>query len=139
MDAEVACRPVWEKAAAGARSGLAQDWLGTRAALTAGVHTVRGAEAAAAALRRGLPRRLARGGGGREGWAERRRDQAAEEGSGGAEDEQRARREEESAAKTAGGPRLERWRAAGAPVGASARGRPGVERRGGVREPSGRP
>lgn len=80
----------------------------TRAALAAGVHTVPGAEAAAAALRRGLPRRLARGGGGRGGWAGRRRDQAEEEGSGGAEEEQKARRrEEEPAVWTSGGRRLE--------------------------------
>lgn len=140
MDAEVACRPVWEAAATGARSGPARDSLRARAALTAGVHTVPGAEAAAAAPRRGLPRRLARGGGGREGWAGRRRDQAAEEGSGGAEEERRARRrEEESAARTAGGHRLERRRTAVASVGPSAPGRPGVERGGDVRERSRRP
>lgn len=142
MDAEVACRPVacrpvWEAAAAGARSGPARDSVRALAALTAGVHTVPGAEAAAAVPRRGLPRRLARGGGGREGWAGRRRDQAAEEGSGGAEEERRARRsEEESAARTAGGHRLERRRTAVASVGPSAPGRPGVERGGDVRERS---
>lgn len=71
-DAKVACRLVREAAVAVARSGRARD----PAALAAGGHRVLGAEAAAAALRRGLPRRLARGGGGagagagRLGWKE---------------------------------------------------------------------
>lgn len=68
----------------GRRGRIAGHSLGTRAAGAAGVHTVRGAEAAAAAQRSELPRRLARGAGARGVWAGRRRDQEQGEGSRGA-------------------------------------------------------
>lgn len=84
-----------------------------------------GAEAAAAALRRGLPGRLARAGRGAGRQGGRRRDQAAEEGSGGAEEEENERRREENqprGPKASG--RRRRWTAV-APAG------PGLPREGG--------
>ncbi|MBZ3882782.1 hypothetical protein SUZIE_169660 [Sciurus carolinensis] len=81
---------------AGRGAGAPEPGL-VRAALAAGAHTVQ--EAEAAALRRGLPRRLACAGRGVGRLGERRRDQAKEEGSGGAEEEENAEREEELASR----------------------------------------
>jgi hypothetical protein len=86
--AEVACGLVREAAAAGLAG----------AALAAGAHTVREAEAAAEP-RGELVRRLAGSGRGVGRLGGRRRDQAEEEGSGGAEEERKASREEKLSSK----------------------------------------